>query len=175
MSTVSWDDIIPDSDRAEELFAVFGLTVFESAALEESIVLLMAVSALADRSQRGSGELRTLMTSKRRQTMGTLLKEVRRTRLIPAEVIDRFDDALRDRNWLVHHFHRDAFPQIVSPAGLVALVARLHEMRERFVDAGSVAHALVEERLSAHGVNPTEIERDTKALLLQVKQDWAGA
>jgi hypothetical protein len=170
--TAGWDDLIPDCDQAMEVFAAYGLAAFESAGLEESIVLLLAIEAMVSGADRGSDEMRELMNTRRRKTLGQLLSEAKATQLMPDEVIDRFSEALVDRNWLIHRFHRELIPEVVDPVRLASLVARLRGMREQFVQTGSLAHSLIEDRLTQQNVDIAELESETHSLLRRIQEGW---
>lgn len=173
--TASWDDLIPDPDQATEVFAAYGLAAFESAALEESIVLLLAIEALASGVGRGSDEMRELMGTRRSKTLGQLLGEARDARLMPAEVVACFSEALEDRNWLIHQFHRELIPEVVNPMRLASLVARLQSMREQFVETGGLAHRLIDERLTQHNVDLAALESETQSLLRRIAEGGSSA
>lgn len=173
--TARWSDLVPDTDVAMHLFAVYGLAVFESAGLEESIVLLLAIQAMEAGVDRGSEEMRELLTSRRQRTLGRLLGEAGREGLLPGEVVDRFTDALAERNWLIHHFQRELIPEIVDPGRIDALLARLDNMRKRFVETGAMANSLMDERLSQQGTDLHSLEDQAWALVRQLQQEWEGA
>lgn len=158
-------DLYPSDDEARELFAQYGVTVYDSAGLEEAFVLLFATDVLGDTYRPGSAEMRKLMDSRRRQTLGRLLLDAKDALGLPTDVVRDLSAALEDRNWLIHTFHRETLPDIVNAERRARLVTRLQKMQVRFAQLSDLLMDRVRSGLREKGASPEAIDRETQALL----------
>jgi hypothetical protein len=166
-SFVDW--LVNDKDCAE-LFQWYGLAVFESAGLEESLVQLIAVSSCSSPGDRGTTVLRSLMDRCRKQTLGSLLKEAKKTLDLPQELADQFDAALLKRNWLVHDFYRYCVTEIVNDQRREDLFQELRRLKDLFAQLDERAIEETHKRLRQRGFSPDGIQSETESYLLAIKE-----
>jgi hypothetical protein len=165
----SVDGLFNDQECGE-MFRLYGWAVFESAGLEEALVLLIAVSSCTSPHDRGTAVIRSLMDRCRKQTLGSILKEARSSLNLPTDLVDQFESALVKRNWLVHRFTGYSVTEMVHPIRRQALFQRLRELRDLFAELHQRAMDEMHDRLRQRGFSPEDIHRETEEYLVAINQ-----
>lgn len=93
-------------EENNQLLSLLGLSLFQAQALEYSIVTLFAINKILD-DGKWTIEVRSLMDSKCKQTLGKLINEVSKKIDIDSNLKAELYEALELRNWIVHRFYRE--------------------------------------------------------------------
>lgn len=102
-----------DVEKHNNLLSLLGLALLNAQALEYSIVTLFAINKLLI-DGKWSKDIRNLMKSKYRQTLGKLLNDVSKKIKLKSDIESRLFEALKMRNWVVHNYFREFAPVIAS-------------------------------------------------------------
>ena len=102
-----------NDDKHNKLLSLLGLALLNAQALEYSIVTLFATNKLLI-DGKWSKDIRHLMKSKYKQTLGKLLNDVSRKINLKSDLKSRLFEALKMRNWVVHNYFREFAPVIAS-------------------------------------------------------------
>ena len=102
-----------DIEEHNKLLSLLGLALLQAQALEYSIVSLYAINKiLADGNW--TKDIRNLMKSKYKQTLGKLLKDISKKINFKSDLESRLFEALKLRNWVVHRYFREFGPVVAS-------------------------------------------------------------
>lgn len=93
-------------DENNKLLSLLGLALFQAQALEYSIVSLFAINKISI-DGKWTIEVRNLMDSKYKQTLGKLLNDVSKKVDFDSSLKTKLYEALELRNWIVHRFFRE--------------------------------------------------------------------
>lgn len=132
----------PEDTVPKEVYAFFGLCAYYAQVLEQGMVNLAvglhargltvltgpAVSAAFDRADR--------------QTLGQLLRDVQRRVEIPHDMEAALNQALSDRNFLVHRFFVTHDVDFCSDVGRQEMIDELRAMTRRFQETDRRVDAL---------------------------------
>jgi len=102
-----------DVEKHNNLLSLLGLALLNAQALEYSIVTLFAINKLLI-DGKWSKDIRNLMKSKYKQTLGKLLNDVSKKIKLKSDLESRLFEALKMRNWVVHNYFREFAPVIAS-------------------------------------------------------------
>ena len=89
-----------------ELYSLLGESIWNLQHLEIAVTTFTAMKILQRKRDKGTeitedvGE--RVLNKQRRQTLGPLINAAKRERIIPNDLIERFDLFLKERNWLIH-------------------------------------------------------------------------
>lgn len=129
-----------EDERAQELLAQLGLAILNAQAVEYGLVSLLAAAAVRDNREVPGEQIRALMDTRFKQTMGRLLTDTARSVGLSADSAESLTVALDARNWLAHHFYRQfalaAFDERLRQRAL----ALLGHARQIFERAQAVLH-----------------------------------
>jgi hypothetical protein len=147
------EDISPGDWLTREVFARFGLAVYESQVLENGIVNLVVWSGLRDRRYRTYEETVTDNAELFRQTLGS----VRRILVSRRPDIGHLDDllikAVRLRNFLAHQYFRQRAAAFMTEVGQKQMIKELDEATAFFREVDDRIKPLVMEIIEALGVS----------------------
>ena len=121
-----------EDERNQELLAELGLATFVAQAIEYSVVSLLAAAAIRDNREIPREEIRELMDTRRRQTLGPLIKEATASIDLSDDAVRFLEIALPARNWLTHHFYRQFAGAAFSERMAHQALTLLRHARELF-------------------------------------------
>ena len=147
------EDISSGDWLTREVFARFGLAIYESQVLEHGIVNLVVWSGLRDRRYRTYEETETDNAELFRQTLGSV-----RTILVSRRPdIGHLDDllirAVRLRNFLAHQYFRQRAAAFMTEAGQNQMIEELDKATAFFGEVDDRIKPLVMEIIEALGVS----------------------
>jgi hypothetical protein len=116
---VNRDDLVGDT------YAHFGLAIFKAQALEHGVVNAMVVARMPDRDRINRRDIDAFMDRQFEQTLGQLLRELKKYTSVPDDLSQILAGALSTRNWLAHDYFRDRAADFVTDAGCHGLIAEL--------------------------------------------------
>jgi hypothetical protein len=169
----------PTSDEAKELYAYFGLAFYCSSVLEHGVAnALMALELLEGRGgARTQAEWETLVDrhyeSSFAKTLGTLIRQLpRHHQRLPelAAMAADFEQSLKERNFLAHHFWREHAEHWFTSEGRTTMVQRLEEARDLFATTDRKLDAAVQPFEARHGITREAVSREMEQILRDGKE-----
>jgi hypothetical protein len=149
----------PESEHCKEIYARFGLAMYEAQVLEHGIVnALVVVDLIPERRHLARSraewekEFDEFMGRHFKQTMGHLLRGLGSFSKLPPDLEDILIRALARRNWLAHEFFRDRATEFMTPRGRDQMLAELDECAALFRSADEALVKVLEPIRTKQGV-----------------------
>ena len=146
-----------NNDTLLHFAAMLGMACFQAQSLEASLVALFAVKRVADEGQ-WVPEVRALMDARYDQTLGRLVKDALAGLQLPPVLSLRLEEALKQRNWVVHRFYRE-YGASANSAALTKQATERLEQTWRFLERVAVE---VNELAIKRQVNNSRSEDDIR-------------
>jgi len=145
-------DLPDDGTQQKEVFARYGAAVYFAQVLEHGLVNLLIVAKQAT-GQSTPSSIDDDFEKLFRLTMGALLKQTEKARLTVADT-ELWNDALKRRNRLAHHYFRDHAENFMSPEGRDLMLEDADAARLLFVEADEAATRVMFSIGEAWGMTP---------------------
>jgi hypothetical protein len=159
-------------EHVREVYARFGLAVYFAQVLEHGLVNALVILDLIPsrrhlfRSREEWGvEVDAFMNRHFEATMGRMMRNLREATQTDADLENLLRDALRKRNWLVHHFFRERAAEFMSVAGRERMLREADECRALFHAADKALEAVVGPLREEAGITDEFLEREYQRLL----------
>lgn len=147
-----------DDEAAERFLAQLGLTVFTAQALEYTMTSLFAATELANTTHEPVPiDLKELMDARYRQTLGTLIREAGHYLQLDPDLIEDLEDALHERNWLIHHSYREFAPASFDDELRDIAIDKLKRARKMFEEVSDTIGEITISRILETGVSRSEV------------------
>ena len=147
------EDIEPGDWLTREVFAHFGLAMYESQVVEHGIVSLVVASGVRDGSYRASEETEAAEAEMFRQTMGAVKKILLDRRPDIGHLEDLLIRAVRLRNFLAHQYFRQRAAAFMTEAGQNQMIEELDKATAFFSEVEDKLKALTMQVLEAVGAD----------------------
>ena len=122
------------SDQIREVFARFGLAIYQAQCLERQLALILATKyGPGPTSAEFDGMLEDLFS----RTLGTLVIEIRTVAHLSGDEEKRLQQGLNTRNWLTHRYFWERSIELLSESGRASMIEELQ-------DAADSLHSLDE-------------------------------
>ena len=143
----------------QRLAIALGMASFQAQSLEHSIVSLYAVTYVME---KGGWDIkvRELMDTRYSQTLGRLIRDAAKKLDLPKELSSELEKALKERNWVTHHFFREYGAVGMSPALLSEATNRLEELWPYFEKVASQVNELVIHRRMESGLTKEQVYKN---------------
>lgn len=155
----------PEDDHTREVYAHAGLALYFAQVLEHGLVNVIVLSLAGGPQFRSADDYDALLDDLLSKTMGQQLRRALREVHFTDDQIDRLQEALRLRNFLVHDFFRERIDQFGSVAGRNQLIAELDEIRDKLAGIDAEVQEIVHNLFAKHGVSRERIEAEAHALI----------
>jgi hypothetical protein len=150
-----------DVDRDElirEVYAHFGLAVYQAQVLEHGLANAMLYASIA------AGRLPTLtdfdafLNARFERTLGALVSELKMHVSVVPELAEVLKVALTQRNWLAHRYFRERAETFMSDEGCQAMLAELEAARDLFEAADRMLETTVSDLAVQAGVTDERVQ-----------------
>lgn len=156
----------PEDLGPKEVYAFFGLASYHSQVLERGLVHLAAFlrihGAKADLQRGSRGALPDswdgLVAPLEKRTFGQLLR--RHEKRIPSDLCALLEDALDQRNRLIHAFFWDHAENFMSEHGRTMMIEELREMARLFIRANREADVRLQSLMTDMGIDQADIQAE---------------
>lgn len=131
------EEIDPESWHCREVYAKFGLAMYQGQVLEHEIVNLIVWSGVNTGTYSNRQEFDIANVEMFKKTMGTLKKVLMAHRIDLGYLEDELVKAVRLRNFLAHNYFRERASALMDEDGRDRMIAELDQAVEFFghVDA----------------------------------------
>ena len=139
----------PESEQIREVYAVFGLTMYQAQNLEQGLAMLIAV--FDDSNLMTAWDYDARFAESFESTFGTLVtKFAELSSPAHEELLEQLEKAVEDRNDLAHHYFWDRAAQFCSSEGRAQMIKELVSMGNRFEsldqELGQLARGIAQQR-----------------------------
>jgi hypothetical protein len=137
------------AERRRVMHEHYGMTVIAGMVLEKALwALLMAVeNSPFKKTANPDKDIQAMINKHRSWTFGQLLRELKKKTKFPEGLEASLDDAVGNRNYLVHHFILDNSALLKSTDGLAIIDVELKRHYDSFVALNRRCDAITEEIL----------------------------
>lgn len=164
----------PDFDDPKEVYAFFGLAMYNANLLEASLVNL-AVALNLDKSKVITQELfEAVFGEMEAKTLGQLLKATQKLAAIPPELEPVLKCALVKRNFLAHGFFRANAEEIINEAGRRTMIKELSSMIELFRQADELLTPVYMALWEKYGVTEKFIQEELERAYAEAEMRHGG-
>jgi hypothetical protein len=151
-----------EDKEIEKLLVQLGLALVNAQALEYSLVSLFAATALRDHGPSTIPQLRQMMDTRYTQTLGRLLTDSAKILNLDSKLEGKLREALKQRNWLIHHFYREYAPSATNPELRKRATKRVKEIWQNLEEMRERIHAEVVSRTLSAGISQEELDAGIK-------------
>lgn len=145
-------------DEAKELYAHFGLAAYRAQCVEmEAGTLLFAFIKIGNRISQEE-VAKAIDASIERETFGRLLKVIKEVVDFEDSGLKAVDDALKNRNYLAHHFFRVHAFDMLSAEGREKMIEELEVICGSFDVADALLHVVTLAILKSTGISEEELQ-----------------
>ena len=124
--------IDPESESIENVFAQFGLAMYEAHCLERQLAMILATKYGPGPTQIPKTELETIFDDLFSKTFGQLVKQISKLAVLTDDDDERLQEALSKRNWLTHRYFWERAVEFLSEPGRASMIKELKETAHSF-------------------------------------------
>jgi len=153
-------DTLPeiDLDTAKEIYTDFGFTVYRAQCLEmDAGNLLVTFIGVAGKIENPE-MVDALYRSIDRDTFGQLLKVIKKTVDFSEDSMKHIDDALKNRNFLIHHFFRKHAIDMLSEKERSGMKKELEAIKRSFNIAEAIIKTISLALLKTLGISEEQLD-----------------
>ena len=125
------DRMLDHSEALRGFFLTVGMTLIQCQAFEDRVRQFKLLVFEYQPSMTGVELEKRLADSRKRDTLGPLLKDLAKRAAIEPKTQALFDEFLTERNWFIHHLEYQHGLTPFDPATLTPLVARMKDIQDR--------------------------------------------
>lgn len=143
-------DTDPLGEHVKEVYANFGLAIYQAQCLEHGIVNAMVFldlipnqRKLAKSASEWAELVDSFMDSKFELTLGKMIRALKGLTPVDPLLQGQLAGALAKRNWLAHHYFRERAETFLTQAGRDSMLSELEAAHAIFSQADSALDAAV--------------------------------
>ncbi len=169
---------INETEHIKEVYARFGLAVYNAQVLEHGLVNALVILDLIPsrrRTARSQKEwesiIEAFLSHQFESTMGQLMRSLRDMASVPSDLEYIFQEALKRRNWLVHDFFRERSGEFMNSTGRNQMLREIEECRACFEAADNRLNELIVPIRIKAGISDELLEHEYQRFLTQHQND----
>lgn len=159
------DVLDSESYQIREVYAHFGLAMYQAQCLERTLAILMATVYGPGPENITRPQYETLLESYFQKTLGSLIHNLCKTMPIAADLESRLSQALNRRNWLAHNYFWERAPEFMRQQGREAMIEELREIADYFAEIDHELDMIVRQWGEKHGITEEVIQQQMGKLL----------
>ena len=121
-----------ESEEVREVFARYGLAIYQAQCLERQLSLILATRYGPGPTRISGEELDENLEGLFSRTLGHLVQQIRTLEELSDEEEGQLHEALRKRNWLVHGYFWERAVEFLSESGRASMIRELAEAADFF-------------------------------------------
>ncbi len=161
------EDLLDQLEKADRLNAItqrVGYALWQLQELEGVTAQYFVLSAKAKKGM-GLDAGNTLLDKAMKNTFGVTIKQMSKAGLLSAELQDRFDNLLNERNWLVHKSRADSRSAIHKREVMERVVKRIDAIADEGLFLLKKIGGLSDAHVKKHGLSEEYIAKTAKKIL----------
>lgn len=151
------DELQDDGSREKEVFATYGLAMYQAQILERGLINLLLLLELTP-SQNTRRDYDVLAQTLDKRTAGALMKRLRKAINVDDATIRLLENALDTRNHLAHSFFYKNAAAFTTTKGKQQMLSFCDEARLQFIQADLVLSTLTDLLLELNGIDRAKID-----------------
>lgn len=154
-----------DSEQVREVFARFGLAMFLTQALERQLAIFLA-SKHGESQGISRAQFDSLLGSNFQQTLGKLVRDLQEHKVsIPSNLQQDLENALKQRNWLAHHYFWVRAVDFTNGNGRIRMIEELKAKAHFFEQLDQLLTKMTKEWGQRHGITDEVLQEELERLL----------
>ena len=154
------------AEQVKEVYAHFGLAIYLSQVLEHGIGNALVYASLIPNNIgkiRSSSEWHEkfdqFLGAHFEKTLGRMISALKTELTIPDDLESLLSAALKNRNWLAHHYFRERSDEFMNEAGRMKMISELEETQALFSRADETLEAVTKPLRDKYGFTDERIEQ----------------
>jgi len=157
-----------ESEKAKEVYARFGLAMYQAQCLERQLAILLTTKYGPDPQRMTRTQYNDLFESFFSKTLGTLISHLRKTVDIPDNLELTLTEALNKRNWLAHHYFWKRAGQFMTERGRMSMIHELQVIADFFALLDEQLTEITREWAEKHKITEEVLQKRIERLLRSV-------
>ena len=158
------EHIDPESAQIREVYAYFGLAMYQAQCLERQLAMILATKYGPGPTRITSREFDALLEGLFRRTLGHLVNEIGALVEVSEDEKEQLRDALSKRNWLAHHYFWNRAVEFLSESGRASMIIELQEVAETFQALDQILTNRTVEWAETFGITQQSIDEHMERL-----------
>ena len=155
-----------EDEHTREVYAHFGLAVYQAQVLEHGLVNAMVILRIPERNRVTRIDIDDFMGQEFQKTLGNLIHDLKKYTTLPSELEDLLSSALKTRNWLCHHYFRERAEDFMTSSGKSGMIIELDDSCHLLIKADRALNALTRPLAAQFGITEAAIDAEVEAMLL---------
>ncbi len=167
---------VDENEHVKEVYARFGLAVYQAQVLEHGIVnalifLDLIPSRVGEITSREQWEhdFDEFMGRHFDITLGRMIRRLNAVATLSEALEGLLRTALERRNWLAHDYFRERATQFMTEAGRDVMIRELMEARDLFAEANGLLGGVIAPLRERHGITDELLGQEFRQLLREAK------
>jgi hypothetical protein len=160
------DILDQDEEQIKEVYARFGLAMYQAQCVERAIAILLATEYGPGPTKITRSQYDDLLESLFKKTFGGLIAHLRKSVNVPSNFDDTLREALNKRNWLAHEYFWDRAGHFLSDKGRNIMLSELNEIIEYFSNLDQQVTEIYQAWAEKHGITKDRINIEMENLFL---------
>ena len=158
------DPELENEDLAMDVHAQYGMALHNVQSFETSIISALKLFDQLNRTHLDEASLADLDSLLSKETLGMLLRRLRKRLILPNDLEYMLDHVVAERNYLVHHFFYDTTESMATARGCRHSIEYLRNVGGYFLDLCSMLDGLIRRLAQELGWSDEEFQREVSAL-----------
>ena len=120
-------DIDPESEQTREVFAHFGLAMYQAQCMERQLAIILASKYGPSPTRISRTEFENILEDLFSKTLGQLVSNIKRLSALSEDEEERLKKALEKRNWLAHRYFWERSVEFLSESGRASMIDELQD------------------------------------------------
>ncbi len=159
------DDLDPESDQIREVFARFGLAIFQAQALERQLAVILAAHYGTSSKVVTRAGFDELLARFFRETLGSLTRKAAHVPEIEEVDATELKTALTKRNWLVHQYFWERAIEFLSESGRTSMIQELRDAADMFDRLDKRYTGMARAWAEKRGITAEDIDNELQKLI----------
>src|SRR5438034_1310074 len=157
-------ELDPDSEQIREVYAQYGLAMYQAQCVERCIAMLLSLMQAHPRTTTRAvySELIDRLFA---STIGTLVHQIAVSAGTAPDLHTRLKDALAKRNWLAHNYFWDRAGHFPTERGRQKMIAELQSIASEFEALDTELEPLYQELGRRAGVRESDTQKYLEEIL----------
>ena len=161
------DTLDPESHQIREVYARYGLALYQAQSVERELAILLATEYGPGTMEITRSQYSELLESHFANTLGSLIAHVRKTVSVPDDLEKLLLEALEKRNWLTHRYFWERAGHFVRQEGRHMMLCELQQAIDVFEELDSRLTRITQQWAQQHNVT----QADMDAALARIIED----
>lgn len=159
------NDLESRSEQIKEVFAQFGLAMYQAQCVERQLAILLATAYGPGPKRMTRSQYADLLASLFQKTFGGLFQTLRKAVAIPDDFEAVLRNALDKRNWLAHHYFWERAGHFMTESGRRMMIDELSRIALELDDIDQKLIQISREWMGKIGMSEEALQAEMDKLI----------